>query len=395
MNNRHKLKITGKSPKRFVSDLIKLKISLYSVEIEKNYTIIIVDDEGLEQIKKIKTSYEIEIIGEYGLVKYINLLKKYSWFIISIIIGIVIIKILSNVIFDIEVEHSKSEIRQIILTDLEEYGIKKYGFRVSYKKKENIKKRILAKETEKIEWLEIERQGTKYVVKVEERIKNKPNDDSVSQNIIAKKDAMILNINAISGEVVKKKYDYVKKGEVLISGFIKRDDKIVSKTKADGEVFGEVWYKVDVDFPKRYCVIDKTGKSKRKIELQFLNNSIFLFNFSNRYKTYSLKRKSIIKNNLLPIGINYTTIYETKEINKKYNYSNVSNDALKIANSKLKDKIGKNGSVISKKVLKKTEKNSRIIVEVFFKVKEDIRDTENIENIKIEDIEGDKDESSN
>lgn len=395
MNNRHKLKITGKSPKRFVSDLIKLKISLYSVEIEKNYTIIIVDDEGLEQIKKIKTSYEIEIIGEYGLVKYINLLKKYSWFIISIIIGIVIIKILSNVIFDIEVEHSKSEIRQIILTDLEEYGIKKYGFRVSYKKKENIKKRILAKETEKIEWLEIERQGTKYVVKVEERIKNKPNDDSASQNIIAKKDAMILNINAISGEVVKKKYDYVKKGEVLISGFIKRDDKIVSKTKADGEVFGEVWYKVDVDFPKRYCVIDKTGKSKRKIELQFLNNSIFLFNFSNRYKTYSLKRKSIIKNNLLPIGINYTTIYETKEINKKYNYSNVSNDALKIANSKLKDKIGKNGSVISKKVLKKTEKNSRIIVEVFFKVKEDIRDTENIENIKIEDIEGDKDESSN
>ena len=395
MNNRHKLKITGKSPKRFVSDLIKLKISLYSVEIEKNYTIIIVDDEGLEQIKKIKTSYEIEIIGEYGFVKYINLLKKYSWFIISIILGIVIIKILSNVIFDIEVEHSKSEIRQIILTDLEEYGIKKYGFRVSYKKKENIKKRILAKETEKIEWLEIERQGTKYVVKVEERIKNKPNADSASQNIIAKKDAMILNINAISGEVVKKKYDYVKKGEVLISGFIKRDDKIVSKTKADGEVFGEVWYKVDVDFPKRYCVIDKTGKSKEKIELQFLNNSIFLFNFSNRYKTYSLKRKSIIKNNLLPIGINYTTIYETKEINKKYNYSNVSNDALKIANSKLKDKIGKNGSVISKKVLKKTEKNSRIIVEVFFKVKEDIRDTENIENIKIEDIEGDKDESSN
>ena len=97
----------------------------------------------------------------------------------------------------------------------------------------------------------------------------------------------------------------------------------------------------------------------------------------------------------MPIGINYTTIYETEEINKKYSYSNASKDALEIANNKLKNKIGKNGSVISKKVLKKTEKNSRIIVEVFFKVKEDIRDIEDIENIKIEDIEGDKDESSN
>lgn len=395
MNNRYKLKITGKSPKRFVKDLITLKISLYSVKIGDDYTIIIVDDDGLGQIKKIKTSYKIEIIKEYGLIKYINSFKKYFWLITSVVIGIIVIEVLSNIVFDIEVEHSKSEIRQIILNDLDEYGIKKYRFRVSYKEKENIKKKILAKETERIEWLEIERQGTKYVVKVEERIKNKKKENLKSQNIVASKDAMILSINATKGEVVKKKYDYVKKGEVLISGFIKRDDKVVSKTKADGEVFGEVWYKVDVDLPKKYHIINKTGKSKKKIELQFLNNSIFLFDFSDKYKTYSLKRNSLIRSTLLPIGINYTTIYETEEINKKYSYSNASKDALEIANNKLKNKIGKNGSVISKKVLKKTEKNSRIIVEVFFKVKEDIRDIEDIENIKIEDIEGDKDESSN
>ena len=77
MNNRYKLKITGKSPKRFVKDLITLKISLYSVKIGDDYTIIIVDDDGLGQIKKIKTSYKIEIIKEYGLIKYINSFKKY------------------------------------------------------------------------------------------------------------------------------------------------------------------------------------------------------------------------------------------------------------------------------------------------------------------------------
>ena len=126
MNNRYKLKIIGKSPKRFVKDLITLKISLYSVKIGDDYTIIIVDDDGLGQIKKIKTSYKIEIIKEYGLIKYINSFKKYFWFITSIVIGIIVIEVLSNIVFDIEVEHSKSEIRQIILNDLDEYGIKKY-----------------------------------------------------------------------------------------------------------------------------------------------------------------------------------------------------------------------------------------------------------------------------
>ena len=40
--------------------------------------------------------------------------------------------------------------------------------------------------------------------------------------------------------------------------------------------------------------------------------------------------------------------------------------------------------MISKKILKKYEKDSKIIVEVFFRVKEDITDTVSIEDINIE-----------
>ena len=61
------------------------------------------------------------------------------------------------------------------------------------------------KETDKIEWLEIEENGTKYTIKVEERIKNKKEKDNKTQNIIAKKNAMILSIDATHGEIKKKK----------------------------------------------------------------------------------------------------------------------------------------------------------------------------------------------
>ena len=394
MNSRYKVKIIGKDPKRFVKEIITKKISIYQVENLDSDPIIIVDEEGLAKLKEIKTSYKIKVIREYGLIRIKHLIKKYSYFLMALLVGSLLLLLLSNMIFTVEVQHSKSEIRNLIKQDLKLYGISKYKFRVSYNKKEEIKKKILAKETDKIEWLEIERIGTKYLVKVEERIKNEVKTDNKAQNIIAKKNAMILRISATSGEVVKKKFDYVQKGDVLISGFITKDEKIVSKTKAIGSVFGEVWYQVQVDLPKAYKVVNKTGKSKKRLELTIFDKNIFLFDF-NKYKTYQVEKKELLRNNILPVSLNYATIYETNEISKNYDITNVSNEAIKLASNKLKQKLGPKDKIISKKVLKKTERDSRIIVDVFFKVEEDITEEESIENIKIEDIEGEKSGTSN
>ena len=394
MNSRYKVKITGKDPKRFVKEIITKKISIYQVENLDSDPIIIVDEEGFAKLKEIKTSYKIKVIREYGLIRIKHLIKKYSYFLLALLVGSLLLLLLSNMIFTVEVQHSKSEIRNLIKQDLKLYGISKYKFRVSYNKKEEIKKKILAKETDKIEWLEIERIGTKYLVKVEERIKNEVKIDNKAQNIIAKKNAMILRISATSGEVVKKKFDYVQKGDVLISGFITKDEKIVSKTKAIGSVFGEVWYQVQVDLPKAYKVVNKTGKSKKRLELTIFDKNIFLFDF-NKYKTYQVEKKELLRNNILPVSLNYATIYETNEISKNYDITNVSNEAIKLASNKLKQKLGPKDKIISKKVLKKTERDSRIIVDVFFKVEEDITEEESIENIKIEDIEGEKSGTSN
>lgn len=394
MNNRYKLRIVGKNTKRFIKDLIKEKISIYYMENYEKESIIIVDDNGLDIINKKKTSNKIHIIREYGIIRYKKLIKKYYIFIISIFIGVIFLKVLSNMIFTIDIEHPKSEIREIIKNDLEELGIKKYHFKVSFKEKEKIKRKIIEKETERIEWLEIEEIGTKYIIKVEERIKNNIKNNNKTQNIISKKNTMILSINAIHGEVKKKKYDYVKKGEVLISGFITKDEKTISKTKALGQVFGEVWYKVEVNIPKKYKKEEKTGKRKKRIEISFFNKSFFIF--TNPYKTYNTDRKIIIKNKILPISINYTTIEELDITKKIYNLNNIEKTAIKIGKDKLMTKLGKEDRVIYKKVLKKEEKDSKIKVDIFFKVKEDITDTESIENIDIKDIkEGEESESSN
>ena len=394
MTNKYKLLIVGKNPKRFLDNLISLKISLYDVKLTDKELTIVVDLDDYDKILKLKTSYKIKVIDYYGLVKYENILKKYNVFFICLIIGLVLIKVLSSIVFDIDIEHPKSEIRELVLADLEEFGISKYHFKVSYDEKEKIIKKILHKETDRLEWLEIDSIGTKYVVKVEERIKNDPKIDNTFQHIVAKKDAMILQIQASSGEIKVSKNDYVKKGDILISGFITKDEEIKKKVKAVGTVYGEVWYQAEITLPKVYKEIKYTKNSKKRFQVKFLSHDFLLFDFK-PYKTYESSNITLLENRLLPMSFNYSKVGETKEITKRYTGTKGEKEALKLAEKNLKKKLSVNDSIISKKVLKKTEKDSKIIVDIFFKVKEDITDTVNIDNIDITKQEGVKDESGN
>ena len=394
MTNKYKLLIVGKNPKRFLDNLISLKISLYDVKLTDKELTIVVDLDDYDKILKLKTSYKIKVIDYYGLVKYENILKKYNVFFICLIIGLVLIKVLSSIVFDIDIEHPKSEIRELVLADLEEFGISKYHFKVSYDEKEKIIKKILHKETDRLEWLEIDSIGTKYVVKVEERIKNDPKIDNTFQHIVAKKDAMILQIEASSGEIKVSKNDYVKKGDILISGFITKDEEIKKKVKAVGTVYGEVWYQAEITLPKVYKEIKYTKNSKKRFQVKFLSHDFLLFDFK-PYKTYESSNITLLENRLLPMSFNYSKVSETKKITKRYTGTKGEKEAFKLAEKNLKKKLSVNDSIISKKVLKKTEKDSKIIIDIFFKVKEDITDTVNIDNIDITKQEGVKDESGN
>lgn len=380
MNSRYQILICGKSPKYFLALLLQKKVAIYSVLEKANEIIVVVDYEGYQEILNTKTSYSITILNRFGFAKVQYLFRKYFIFLLGIIFFIMIVSFLSHIIFKVEVIHSNEEIRDILYQDLEDLGISKFKFKVSYDEKEKIVEKILKKETERIEWLEIEEVGTKYIVRVEERKKNKKEEIKTPQNIVAKKDAMILEIVAEEGEVKKKKFDYVTKGDVIISGLIYNKEDIVSKRCARGKVFGEVWYKVTVEIPKHYHEEKITGKKKKKLEIKFLDKTIHLFS---HFDTYQKKSISLLSSRILPIKLLFSTYLETEVVDLNYNLDTVDNQVYSLAEEKLLHKLSKKDKILSKKILKKYEKDSKIIVEVFFKVKENITDTVSIEDIDI------------
>lgn len=387
--NKYRISISGKNKAQFLKFLISRKIKLFDIVMNKDELRITVLEDDFIKIMKYKTTYKIKIINRFGIPKFKYLIQKYKYLIISSIFIIFVIILLSNIIFSVEVVHQNEEVRDLVLKDLNYYGLKKYNFKISYEKKEYIKNKILEKEKDKLEWIEIDNIGTKYIVNVEERKIINSETDNLKRDIVAKKDAMILEIKSDNGEILKKKYDYVTRGDVIISGTIKNKDKEVAKVKASGKVYGEVWYNVDVSLPTIYHEEIRNGNVKRGFSLKIADKS---YSLGKNNKSYDAYDTILFEDKLLPFKFVFEKKYELNIIDKKYNLQNSSKEALKIAEETLLKKLDKESTILYKKVLKKTINNSTIVVDVFFKVKEDITDFVLIDDqIK----EGEEDEGNN
>lgn len=384
-----KISVTGKNVNNFVKKLIKNKINIIKL-IPKSYkeVYLVIDYNDLEKIKAYKTIYDIKIVKYYGKLRVLKFIKKNIFIISFLVIGIFIIYILSNVIFDIEVIHSNSKIIDLIYNELENHGIKKYSFVKSYDEIEKIKEEILDNNKDSLEWIEIIREGTKYTIRVEERIINRRDEDGKQYNIVAKKNAVIKKIVAESGEKVKNINTYVKKGEVVISSNITLPSGEKVSKGAKGEVIGEVWYKIDIEYPYVYKEVKYTGRKKKVMVFNFINKRISLFDFD-KYKSFNKNTKTIFENNFIPISLVYEYQYETNVIDEIYIYEEAKEKAIDEAKKKLLEKNDSIKEITDVKVLKEEDLSSKIYLSLFIACYEDITEYSDVivdENNNIEEL---------
>lgn len=376
------IKIEGRRPNSLLSLLIILKIPFIKKKETKDYLILEIEEEYFQKIKKLAPTYEITILKRTGKAYLIHLYKTKKIFLYSIIFAFLVIILLTNIIFSVRVVETDKEIKDMILTDLRENGITRFRFKVSYKRKEVIREKILEKEKDYLEWLEIEEIGTMYQVKVIRRINNPREEELKSRSIVAKKKGRITRIEADYGEVTTKKNDVVDKGDTLISGLIKNKEEIKTKVAARGKVYAEVWYQVNLNLPTIYQEEIKTGNKKNTLEIIFLDKNIFiseLFKYNN-----SISKETVLYNNpLIPFRISFTKKEEIKLKQVAYQEDKTLKKIKKLAVDKLKQRIGNDIKILSINVLKKKASADKIEVELFFKVEEDITSYESLENIDI------------
>lgn len=377
-----KIKVTGRNINNFLKRLINNNINIEKViPISHKEIDLIINYQDLDKVLKLKTIYNIKIVRYYGKLRIIKRIKKDIFILSSLLISLLLIYTLSNVIFKVEVIHSNKNIIKLVTKELEDNGIKKYKFVKNYQEIEKIKNKILEENKDTLEWLEIIREGTKYTIRVEERIiNNKPKDNKI-YNIVASKNAVIKNIYAESGEKVRSINTYVKKGDIIISSDITLPNNEKIPKTASGKVQGEVWYNINIEYPYQYHEIKYTGNKKKVLVLNLLNKRISFFDF-HKYKTFNRNIKYIFNNNITPISLIYEDEYETNIINEVYDYNTAREKAITKAKDKMLEKYPNIKDITNIKIIKEEDKKNKISLNLFVTCLEDITEYQEVDNNK-------------
>lgn len=375
MNNNKVKIIVYENSNKFISYLVYHSIYYEDLTLNDNYTLTV----DYEDYKTISRRYKTKIIKYYGKRFITNYIKSNKYMLISLFISFLVLKLLTSTIFDITINTNDEKLYNLINESLKENDIALYKKKKSFNELNKIKNKILKDNEEDLEWIEINEKGCSYNIEVTKRVKNKDSkSDNTPKDIIASKDGLIKYIASTSGVKQKDVNDYVKKGEVLITGnIIKGEDTLITQVEAKGEVYAEVWYTVNITIPFNYVEYVETGKTINHYYLDIFNKKFTLTGKYDSNNTMNTKELVLDKPYL------FFKLY--KETKKEYKYKEFKIDeniayeeALKRSENKIKNKLKDNEYIISKKVLKKEVFRSKMNMEVFFKVYENIGVTSNI-----------------
>ena len=367
-----RVKITGKNVNNYLKRLIANKIDLIDLKYNShNEAVVTIKYSDYLKLKTVRSSYDVKVTNTYGKLRIRNKMKRSYILLSSIILGIALIILLSNIIFSIEVIHTNKSVIELVGNELNKNGLKKYTFKKKYKDIKKIEDKILNDNKDKLEWISIDIIGTKYVVRIEERKIKNENNDNIYQDIVASKSGVIKKIIALSGE---KKYEidnFVSKGDTIIKGSITKPNNEVILTHASGLVYAEVWYQISVEYPYQYKEEILTGNKKNIYYLKFINKRLELFNFK-KYKNFQKEPKILLYNSILPISLIKEKQYEVNIIDEIYTTEEVINKAITLAESRLMSSNKKIDKIEGVSIIKKEEYDSKIKLDLFISVIEEI-----------------------
>lgn len=213
----------------------------------------------------------------------------------------------------------------------------------------------------------------KYIINLEPKVVKNPLDNREYCHVISKKDAVVTKIYSSSGIELRETNDSVKKGDILITGDIKKDEEIKGHVCAMGTVYGTTWYTINIELPKYYEKKTLKDNKKYNILLKYQNKSRTIF--KSQLTEYEPKDTKIVSIFGFEIYLRKETEIEiTKSIYTEEELENKINDLIE---EKMKSNLGDNSRIQEKKVLKKVDKDSKIYLEVFIVAEEEI--SENIE----------------
>ena len=396
--------VEGMFLERFINICRSQNIILWNIE-RKRATIMYVNIsiEDFKRIKRIasKTKCKVKIVNKKGLPFIFYRYKKRKIFILCLFLVVVALLALSQFLWNIDInvkdddgtaEYNKEE----IMHNLEEAGLK-IGKLKSDININTIVNNIRLKRND-IAWIGINMQGTNAIVEIVFSTE-KPNivDESDYCNIVADREGSIHKISAQNGTPQVKVGDIVRKGDMLIAGWIEGKYTGREYVHSRGDIQAKVWYSKKAKENFKQSIKIETGNVEEKYSIKFNNFQINLYkvltNFKKCDKIVENKKLELFSNFYLPIEIIKITNKECEILEKTYTEEELKNKLVSQLEEELLGEIKQNNSevedinsIITDKQVIVDKSNESLEIELVYEVLENIGIEEklNIEELENE-----------
>ncbi|MCL2860307.1 MAG: sporulation protein YqfD [Oscillospiraceae bacterium] len=373
--------VEGYFIERFINICTSKNIYLWNIKREKSTILYanlsISDFRKLKYIAK-KTGCIFKIKSKKGLPFIFDRYKKRKIFGLFLLVVFGGILFSSQFVWNIEVTGTEKINPNEIIQQLEDDGLK-VG---QYKKKIDINQVIndVRLKRSDIAWLGIDIKGTNAIVEIVEATP-KPVlvDYNDYCNIVADKEGIITKISAQNGTPLVKPGDIVRKGDILIGGWMASKYTPQEHVHSIGDIEARVWYTVKDTQNMVQTEKVETGSTETKYSIDFNKFKINLYkvvtNFKNYDRIVETEKVKLFSNFYLPIELVKTTNKEYTEQEKVYTKNELKDKMVKELEGKLKVEItpqeGTEVNILNEQVNEKQE-NSSLEVEVIYEVLEKI-----------------------
>lgn len=311
------IEVEGIFVERFINICKSKGIFLWNIKMKKG--VLLYANIGIKDYKNIrtiakKTGTRIRIKKKCGIPFILNKYKKRKIFVGILVVASILIAIMANFVWNIEITGNENISKEEILLALQEEGLKTGTYKGNLDT--NLVIQNIRLKRNDIAWVGITIKGTNAEVEIKESTQAPniiPQDEYC--NIIADKDCMITKINAQNGTAAVEVGDIVKVGDVLVNGYLEGKYTGIRYVHAIADIEAKVWYSKKEKINLNQQVPTETGNTEEKYSLIINNFKINFYKTLSKFENYDTinesKRLKLFSNFYLPIEI-------VKTINKEY-----------------------------------------------------------------------------
>lgn len=369
--------VTGERAEAFINRCLENEVAISNIRrIKQNQISCTVAAYDVRRLRPLlRQSYcRLHIVKRSGLPFFLTRLSFHKGFVAGLFIFVSVLFLLSNIVWRVQITGADPKTTHEIREQLEKMGVTPGKFQFLLPAKEDLQYAITDKLND-VAWIGAKLKGTTYQFRVLEKEIPKKEKGLTPRNLVAKKEAIIYNIYVEQGKAAVQQDEYVKKGDVLISGTIGNENhqKIVP---AKGKVLGETWYDSEAAVPLKREFKSYTGQDHTKHFIKVFGFAIPVWGFSgNSFKSYDVITKTKPFKFLkwtLPVSYEKKIYKQTVTTRKLYTKKEALAAAKRLTKKDLLAKLNEKDKILSEKVLRDSVENGKVKVLMHYTVIENI-----------------------